>query len=245
MGEGIDWMIFVAVWVTHLPGAVGRMAAFETGPLLAVTAGILLVCLLKTPLRWCGAVLFAAGTLWALSTPLPDVLVAADGQSLAVRGRDGRLQILRNGNDTFAAREWLAADGDGRAPSDAGLRAGFTCDPAGCIGRLADGALVSLARAPSAFEEDCRQAALVVSQRTAPPGCAAQVIDRPKLRANGAVALVRSGDHWTVKVARPVGSGRPWARLVGPAETVTLPETIPRPNAADATPRNEDIEPGD
>ena len=38
MGDGIDWMITVALWVAHLPGAVGRIAAFDTGPLLLVTA---------------------------------------------------------------------------------------------------------------------------------------------------------------------------------------------------------------
>jgi hypothetical protein len=100
-------------------------------------------------------------------------------------------------------------------------------------------------RAPSAFAEDCRQAALVVSQRTAPLDCAAQVIDRPKPRANGAVALVRAGDHWTVKVARPRGSGRPRTRLVEPDEIVMLPATIMRPVAGDSTPRGEDVEPGD
>jgi hypothetical protein len=28
MGAGIDWMIMVATWVAHLPGAVGHIAAF-------------------------------------------------------------------------------------------------------------------------------------------------------------------------------------------------------------------------
>ncbi len=37
MGDGIDWMIAVALFVAHLPGAVGRVAAFGTGPLLLVT----------------------------------------------------------------------------------------------------------------------------------------------------------------------------------------------------------------
>ena len=31
MGDGLDWMIFVALWVTSLPGAVGRIQAFGTG----------------------------------------------------------------------------------------------------------------------------------------------------------------------------------------------------------------------
>jgi competence protein ComEC len=43
MEFGIDWMILVAQWVAALPGAVGRIAAFGSGPLLAATAGIVLL----------------------------------------------------------------------------------------------------------------------------------------------------------------------------------------------------------
>ncbi len=245
MGDGIDWMIAVALWVANLPGAVGRIAAFDTGPLLLGTAGLVVLCLLKTPLRWCGAALVVMGCLWAARAPLPDVLVAADGQSIAVRGGNGLLAILRTGNDSFAAREWLAADGDGRTFSDPSLHVGFTCDSAGCIGRLADGGLVALVRAPAAFEEDCRRAALVVTPRTAPPQCAASVIDRTMLRANGSMALQRVGDQWEIKVARPAGNARPWVRMAAPAEAAAPPSLPARPAARDATPRGEDLEPGD
>ena len=34
MGDGIDWIIAVVLWVAQLPGAVGRIHAFGTGPLL-------------------------------------------------------------------------------------------------------------------------------------------------------------------------------------------------------------------
>ena len=51
MGDGIEWMIFVALFVAGLPGAVGRMAAFGTGPLLLCTAGLVLLGLLRSPLR--------------------------------------------------------------------------------------------------------------------------------------------------------------------------------------------------
>jgi competence protein ComEC len=57
MGAGIDWMILIALWVTSLPGAVGRVAAFGSGPLLLCTLGLVLLCLLKTPLRFIGACL--------------------------------------------------------------------------------------------------------------------------------------------------------------------------------------------
>lgn len=246
MGDGIEWMITVALWTASLPGAVGRIAAFETGPLLLVTAGIVVICLLKTPLRWCGAVLAVAGGVWAGVTPQPDVLISHDAQAIAVRGSDGRLAIMQGGRDNFAVREWPAADADARLPTDKTLSEGFRCDGAGCIGRLADGGLVALARVPSAFAEDCRVALVVASPRAAPPDCGALVVDRNVLRSNGAIALRQVGHQWEIKVARPSGMVRPWVRMAAPAEDATeLPATIPRASARDATPRAEDLQPGD
>ena len=39
MGAGIDWMDDVALWVASLPGAVGHVRAFGTGPLLLGDGG--------------------------------------------------------------------------------------------------------------------------------------------------------------------------------------------------------------
>ena len=139
MADGIDWMITVVLWVANLPGAAGRIHAFGTGPLLVATAGLLLICLLRTPLRWSGAVLAVIACLWAVLTPRPDILVAADGQAAAIRGRNGQLSVLYSGRDSFAIKEWLAADGDTRDVKDASLREGVRCDAIGCIGTLKDG----------------------------------------------------------------------------------------------------------
>ena len=243
MGEGIDWMIAVALFVAHLPGAVGRMAAFGVGPLLLGTGGLVVLCLLKTPLRWSGAALIVIGSLWAVRAPQPDVLVAADGEALAVRGADGRLAIHRTGRDAFTVRDWLAADGDARLPTDKDLGQGFRCDDAGCIGRLPDGRLAARVLAPDAFEEDCRRAAIVVTTRTAPPDCAALTIDRALSRARGAISVRRSGDGFEVTAARPVGQDRPWAR--GTPVPAGAVRPVARPAPRDATPRAEDLEAGD
>ena len=114
MGIGIGWMTAVALWVASLPGAVGRIPAFGIGPLLLGTAGIIVVCLLRTPLRWSGAALLAAAVVWTTHASRPDMLVAEGGQAFAVRTAEGRLAIMKAGNDGFAVREWLAADGDSR-----------------------------------------------------------------------------------------------------------------------------------
>src|SRR4029077_8630869 len=85
MGGGLDWLIAVALWVTSLPRSVGRMAAFGTGPLLLASLGLVVLCLLKSPLRAAGAVLIAIASLWAIRTPQPDVIIAADGSAVALR----------------------------------------------------------------------------------------------------------------------------------------------------------------
>ena len=243
MGDGLDWMIAVALFVAHLPGAVGRMAAFGTGPLLLGTGGLLLLCLLKSPLRWSGSALVVVATVWAIRTPLPDVLVSSDGTALAVRGADGRLTVHRSARDAFAVKEWLAADGDARLPDDKTLGQGFRCDTSGCIARLADGKLVSQVLSPDAFEEDCRLAATVVTSREVPGACKALVIDRKVSRGNGAITLRRNGDGFEVAAARPAGQDRPWAPgSAVPQETATL---AARSQPRDATPRADDLEAGD
>ena len=243
MGDGVDWMIMVVLWVAHLPGAVGHIHAFGTGPLLLATAGLLLLCLLRSPLRWSGAVLAAAASVWVVTLPRPDLMVAADGQAAAIRGHDGKLAILHNSRDTFAIKEWLMADGDGRDPKDTSLHDGVRCDAIGCIGRLADGRLVSFVLSVEAFAEDCARAAVVVSARAAPGDCAATLIDRNAWRANGAIALRWTGDRFALSAARPPGYERPWAQ--GGRNLNESPSMPARPVAPDATPRVNDLEPGD
>jgi competence protein ComEC len=235
MGWGIDWMIDVVLWVARLPGAVGRVHAFGDGPLLLSTLGILLLCLLRTPLRWSGVLLGVAACIWAAMTPRPDVLISADGQTAAFRGADGRLSVLHSGRDSFAVKEWLAADADARTPKDTSLAAGARCDSIGCIGALADGRLVSMVLAMEAFDEDCARAAVVVTGRTAQRSCKAALVDRPIWRARGAIALTWTGHGFAQAAARPIGTDRPWA----PAPRLT--QAAPQ----DATPRLQDIAPGD
>jgi competence protein ComEC len=212
MGAGIDWMVMVAMWVTGLPGAVGHVAAFGAGAMLLATAGLLLICLLRSPLRYTGAVFVLAGCAVAMTPVRPDVIMSAAGDVVAVRGADGRLAAVKFGNDTLSVREWLAADGDARDPADATVAAGFACDPDGCAARLPDGAVVAVSRTAAAFADDCVRAALVVTVRAAPAECGAHVIDRATLRKNGAMALTRRNGQFEIAAARPEGIERPWTR---------------------------------
>jgi len=251
MGYGIEWMDAVALWVASLPGAFGRVTAFGTGALLLATMGLLLIGLLKTPLRWSGAVFVVMAAAVAARTPLPDILVAADGRTFAVRGADGRLAFHHTSGDTFAMREWLAADADGREVTDRGLGEGITCDPIGCVAKLADGRLVSYVLAPDAFEEDCLRATVIVATRDAPPDCDATAIERSLWRERGALALRRDGSSFVMESARPPNFDRPWAprpsRRAGSAssDNAGSPPAQSHSPPHDATPRPEDLEADD
>jgi competence protein ComEC len=250
MGYGIEWMDTVALWVASLPGAFGRVTSFGTGPLLFATAGLLVIGLLKTPLWWSGVLLVVIAVIWAARTPVPDVLMAGDGRTFAVRGADGRLAFHHSGGDSFATREWLAADADGRDVKDKGLGQGISCDASGCIGKLADGALVSYALEPDAFEEDCRRTMLILATHDdPPPDCSAMVIGRDVWRRRGALSLRRNGTGFIVEGTRPENFDRPWAPALPPRRTATdsasgaNPDSSPpRQQPRDATPRQEDIE---
>src|ERR1700716_835530 len=242
MAFGIDWMIAVARWVAALPGAVGRIAAFGTGPLLAATAGIILLGLLRTPLRWSGAGAIAIAVVWALAAPQPDILISADGHSVGVRGRDGRLHLMRTAKDTFLVREWLAADADARQPGDASLADGVSCDEAGCVTQLTDGGLVALALRPDALSDDCERAALVVAAGQAAPSCPSPVIGQDRFRRQGAMALRRTRDGFAVDAVKPKGIDRPWSPATA-GDTEAEPNLANRPaapRAVDATPAEAD-----
>jgi competence protein ComEC len=244
MGLGIDWMIAVTQWVAGLPGAIGRMAAVGIGPLIAASIGIVLLGLLRTPLRWSGAAVLAFSVIWAVTLPQPDILISADGHNVGVRGRDGRLHVMRSAKDAFLLKEWLAADADPRLSTDSTLAEGISCDEAGCVAEMADGAFVALALRADALADDCERAALVVTARQAPPSCPSPVIDRERSRRQGAMTLRWTGTTFALESARPKGTDRPWSPAIAgdtEAEATLSPRSV-APRAVDVTPAEADLQ---
>lgn len=242
MELGIGWMIAVAQAVAALPGAIGRIAAFGTGPMILASIGIILLGLLRSGLRWSGLAALALATIWALNAPRPDVLIAADGANVAVRGADGRLRVMRAAKDSFQVREWLAADADWRNASDATIQEGVSCDEQGCVAALSGGALVALALKPEALADDCAQAAVVVTTSASPADCAALVVTQDELKTSGAMTLKKSGKGFAKDAIRSAASSRPWSPAAAEAAT-EMPAGRRAPR--DATPADTDQRPDD
>ena len=246
MGVGIDWMISVTQWVAALPGAVGRVPAFGIAPLIAASLGIILLGLLRTPLRWSGAALVLLAAVWAARVPQPDILISADGRNVGVRGQDGRLHLMhaaKGTRDAFLLREWLAADADPRAATDASLTAGVSCDDHGCVMQSAGGAFIAQALKAEALADDCERAALIVTKSRRP-----RAVRPPSSMSNGCGGRVRwrCGEAGRDLWSRPSSSGidRPWSPAAADesgaeAMILTRPAT---PRAIDATPSEADLQ---
>jgi competence protein ComEC len=180
---------------------------------------------------------------WWLA-PSPDVLVSHDPRMVAVCDPEGRLSLMTTGFDDFTLREWLAADADRRGARDDTLSMHVRCDDLGCTSPLRSGGVVALAQSADPLANDCNLASVMVTQRLAPPQCKAQVIDRNVWQRYGAATLTRTGDGFEIIFARAPNHGRPWAK--SPANVAeTRRVSAARPAQPDATPRREDMEPGD
>jgi competence protein ComEC len=211
MGAGVEAMLAIARFVAALPGAERAIPAFGPAALLCLVAALLAATLLASALRWLALPVAGLGILLAATTRQPEIYVDQEGRAVAVRGPDGRLEVAGARFASLAAGAFLEADGD-----DAKRRykpgPGVRCDEAGCILPLADGRLVALVYDVSAFGEDCRRAAMVVTKLDAPPGCRtfAAVIDRGMLAVTGSIALYRDGTAFRLVAARDPGAERAW-----------------------------------
>ena len=165
MGEGIDWMIACRAVGGQLarrgrpcPRIRHRTAAAgDRRPAAALPAA--------HAAALDGAVLMLAAALWALPTPRPDVLVAGDGEAAAMRGPDGRLSVLASSRDTFAIKEWLAADGDARDVKERACATALPAMPTAASASSPTAGSPPWRSAIEAFAEDCARAAVVVSAR--------------------------------------------------------------------------------
>lgn len=224
MGEGIEAMLEVAHWVSSWPGATQAVGAIPIESLTLMTAGALWVAVWQAAWRWLGVTVIAAGMILASTAELPDVLIAEDGDNVAIRGADGQLHLLSSRRGRFDAEIWLRRDGDSRElpdieTSDPG---GFTCDPAGCIANIRGNPAhrIVVAWSPEALAEDCSSATVVVDLTRGwhlPCATAKLRVTRRQLQAQGAIAAHINGNSISWTSAATVRGDRPWVTKINTA----------------------------
>jgi competence protein ComEC len=215
MGWGIDAMLAVGRFVSHLPGAVTIVAAWPMAALVLLSLGGLWIVIWRSRWRWFGLVPALAAIALVLSGRPPDLFIGRDGQTIAIRAADGRLHFIRQVADEYSASEWLKRDGDSRRPRDAiaSAKEGVRYDAFGCVARMPGGLGIAAVVRADALREDCTQADLVISSVDTRGACrnARLVIDHFDVVRNGAYA-VWLGDHqFAVETVQEARGARPWS----------------------------------
>lgn len=256
MSFGIDAMSWCAGFVAKLPGAVGHIPAIPLAAFVLMVLGGLWIALWQTKMRMAGAVLVLAGIALAPFMPRADVLIARNGELVALRGADGRLSALPARQSKYEVERWLEYDGDARAAADVQKGAAFRCDGVGCIADV-KGARVAVAKHPAAIADDCDAARVVVLSEPRPEYCAARgvVVDFFDVWREGTHAIYIDADQEdqnappTVRIDTVAShrGERPWSpvfrRPNAPRPALPKPNVVdgsaalPAPNTAPAAPR--------
>lgn len=210
-------LLWIARTVAAAPGAVASLPAMPGGAFALVIAGGLWAALWRTRWRWLGVVPFAAGVVWALVTPTPDLLVTGDGRHLALRTAAG-VALLRDRAgeytmDTLA--ENGGVDGDPVFLVD---QPEARCTRDLClVDREAGGRRWRIVATRSSYRvpvaeliTTCRSADIVVSERPLPRRCRPSWLhlDRDALVRTGGVAVTLATGR-VVTVLHP-GDEHPW-----------------------------------
>jgi competence protein ComEC len=181
--------------------------------LICLSLGGLWVALWRARWRWLGLIPMMVAAVLVLTARPPDLLVARDGSTVAVRAADGRLRLIRAPADKYSAGEWLKRDGDDRSIAQAIVTRndGVSCDVFSCIVK-SNGLRIAAVLKPDALEEDCAANDIVISAIPTRHHCTgpALVIDRFDVARNGAYAVWLKHGIETVTAQAERGN-RPWS----------------------------------
>ena len=217
MGWGIEGMTWCANTVGSLPGAVGHIREIPTIAFALLLTGGVWLALWQTRLRLLGAAVVLVGLIMARWMPRPDILVGQKGALVAVREASGKLAALPAKGSKYDLDRWL------EYASEAQHSAAFSCDAVGCIAPD-KGAVIAIARHPTAITDGCGNADVLVLDMPKPADCAVPVtvIDVFDRWRNGAYALYLDQNdlspqpHVRVETVAAHRGDRPWSRLPPP-----------------------------
>lgn len=136
MGVAVDQVVAVSQWAASLTPGEGTVGAPSVaGTVLAVLAGTM-ACLAPRGFRRVAIVPLCLSAGFYATHRQPDILVSANGTTLALRDAGGALRVTARPS-SFIAEVWLRADGVG---GDARARrhlpkSAMSCDPLACLVR--------------------------------------------------------------------------------------------------------------
>ena len=216
----LELLLWIARTVAGWPGAVAALASVPAGAFALMVAGGLWLVLWTGAVRAWGLIPAGIGALWALTVPLPDLIVTGDGMHLAVRGPDGTLATLRPRAGDYVRTVLAERAGEIGDLADLDALPNADCSPDACRVTIVSGdrswrilATRSRYLAPiAAMNAECAAADIVVSDRILPSGCRPRWLkaDRAMLARTGGIAVTLVTAQ--VETVRESEGAHPWVR---------------------------------
>jgi competence protein ComEC len=219
-GQALALLLHLAHATAAAPGAVAMLPTMPVAAFALMVAGGLWLALWRTGWRRWGLVPIAAGALWALATPPPDLIVTGDGRHLALSAPGGDMAILRDRAGDYVRSMMAEVSGTEDAMVPLAAFPGATCSRDLCAADFVrngrrwrilatrTGDFVDFAPLARA----CAAADIVVSDRRLPRTCVPRWFkaDRAFLQRTGGLTITLGTTPGVATVAGRVGR-HPWA----------------------------------
>lgn len=221
--QALSLLLGIAHLTASQAGAVRLMPQISGLAVALFAAGGLWLGLWHGRVRLAGLVPVAAASVMVALTPVPDILVAGDGQQLGItmRGADGamRLVSLRDSRSEYTRDNLMELAGVGAEPVPIAQWPEARCSSAFCSLTIERGGrawVLLLGRGRERVEERalaaaCAEADIVVSERFLPRSCRPRWLkaDRRFLEQSGGIAINLSDERITT-VAQGQGEHGWW-----------------------------------
>jgi len=248
--QALKLLLGIAHLTAAQAGAVRLMPQISGFAVALFASGGLWLALWHGRARLAGLVPVAAASVMVALTPVPDILVAGDGQQVGItmRAPDGTLRLvsLHDSGSEYTRDNLMELAGIGADPVPIAQWPGARCSPEFCTLAIARGGrewVLLLARSRNQVEERalaaaCAGADIVASERFLPRSCRPRWLkaDRRFLERSGGIAINLAaerittvaqgqGEHgwWREPEPRP-GQMRPASPAPAPAEVDAAPQ---------------------
>jgi competence protein ComEC len=214
MGAGLEAVVTIASTIAGMPGAQTAVASPSALSMMAMTGGLVFLCLWQGWTRLLGLLGIVGGLALAGIGAEPDIIVERRGATVAVRDENGRLTLPLQRKARFSVEKWLLHEGDPAGFAEALKRPGWHCAGSACRAVVNGRRLLFLRNdtAAGTAARLCGDAEIVIAAVPLRGACrsARLRIDRFDLWRKGAHAIYAEGDDWRVVTAWDERGRRPW-----------------------------------
>ena len=211
MSYGIAHILRVANWIAGLDSAVWRVPSGPDLTLALTTIGLLVLLLLRGPMRLIGVAPVALALHLWVSHERPLLLIAENGRTFGLQTQSGRVLSAKRGN-SFAAKIWLENDGDAADMEAAFAREALIHAKDQVTGTIGADDKVVWSNAKEPLAGLCeRKVTLIAPKWTQPPEGPCLFVGQNELRNGGAHAVYIDEINQTrLRTVRELSGDRPW-----------------------------------